>query len=59
MFLPDAIYYEPDSENYEFGVYIADTDNYIGDFIEWGSISEHLYKADVLINGRLTIMIKK
>lgn len=47
-----------DSENYEFGVYIADSDNYIGDFIEWGTISEHLYKADVLINGRFTVHVE-
>lgn len=47
-----------DCDNYEFGVYISDSDNYIGDYIEWGSMSEHLYKADVLINGRFTVDVK-
>ena len=47
-----------DCDNYEFGVCISESDNYIGDYIEWGSISEHLYKADVLINGRFTVDVE-
>ena len=47
-----------DCDNYEFGVYISESDNYIGDYIEWGDISEHLYKADVLINGRFTVDVE-
>lgn len=44
-----------DSDNYEFGVFISEYENYIGDYIEWGDISKHLYKADVLINGIFTV----
>lgn len=46
-----------DSDNYEFGVYISDND-YIGDYIEWGKISEHLYKADILVNGEFSVEVE-
>lgn len=47
-----------DSDNYEFGVFISQSSNDIGDYIEWGEISEHFYKADVLINGRFTVDVE-
>lgn len=45
-------------DNYEFGIYISDAHNDIRDYIEWGSLSEHLYKADVLVNNQFKVNVE-
>lgn len=45
-------------DNYEFGIYISDAHNDIRDYIEWGSLSEHLYKADVLVNNQFIVNVE-
>jgi hypothetical protein len=47
-----------DSDNYEFGVYVNYAANDVRDFIEWGEISEHLYKADILVNGEFSVEVE-
>ena len=47
-----------DSDNYEFGVYVYYAANDVRDIIEWGEISEYLYKADVLVNGEFSVEVE-
>lgn len=47
-----------DCDNYEFGVYVNYSANDVRDYIEWGEISEYLYKADVLVNGEFSVEVE-